>query len=310
MLKNYLKVAFRSLNKNRTYALINIMGLALGLTVTILVFMFVKSETSYDKHWAGYDRVYRPGIEFSMMGQSGNSAVTASPMAQAFRTEFTEVETATRLTPVRQEVLMRQEQTKIYIQNGVYADSVFFKVFDYEFVHGEPSTALTEENSIVLTEETAKKLFGDKNAMGGIVNYDDRRDYIVKGIVKEPKGLSHFQFDMFMGSNEIDNFWLSNNFFTYVRIREGVELASFKKAMVDNFMKKIEPEVEAYLKISVAEFFEAGNNFEYNLVPLKDIHLYSHTDWEIQQNGDAIYIFVFIGIAILVIIIAGINFMN
>ena len=310
MFKNYLKVAFRSLNKNRIYALINILGLGLGLTVIILVFMYVKSETSYEKHWTGYDRVYRPGIEFSMMGQQGNTATSPSPMANAFRTEFTDVETATRIQPIRQEILMRYEQTKVYIQHGAFADSTFFKVFDYEFVHGDPNTALKEENAIVLTEETARKLFGDKNAMGSVLNYDNRRDYIVKGIVKEPKGNSHFQFDMFMGRNSIDNFWLSNNFFTYVKLREGADFNSFNEEMVDNFMKKISPEVEGFLKINLEEFFKQGNNFEYQLMPLKDIHLHSHKDWEIEQNGNIIYIYVFIGIALLVILIAGINFMN
>ena len=142
MFKNYLKVAFRSLNKNRVYALINILGLALGLTVTILVFMFVKDETSFEKHWNGYDRVYRTGIKGDLMGQKMDAPVSPSPMAHAFRTEFPNVETATRIQAFRQEILMRHEQTKVYIEHGVSADSTFFKVFDYEFVHGDPNTAL------------------------------------------------------------------------------------------------------------------------------------------------------------------------
>ena len=184
MLKNYFKVAFRSLNKNRVYAFINILGLALGLTVTLLVFMFVKDETSYDKHWSGADRIYRTGIKADMMGQKMDAPVSPSPMANTLRTEFTDVETATRFQNVRQEILVRHEQNKIYIQKGVYADSLFFSVFDYEFVHGNPETALNEPNAMVLTEESATKLFGDANPMGGVVNYDNRRDYIVKGVVK------------------------------------------------------------------------------------------------------------------------------
>ena len=310
MFKNYLKVAFRSLNKNRIYALINILGLALGLAVTILVFMFVKDEMSYDKHWSGYERVYRTGIKANMMGQKMDAPVSPSPMANAFRTEFTDVETATRINPVNQEAMTRHEQTKVYIQHGVYADSTFFKVFDYEFVHGDPETALNEENALVLTEESARKLFGDKNALGEIVNYDNRRDYIVKGIVREPKGHAHFEFDMFMAQNDIRNIWISNNSKTYVKLREGADFDKFKEEMTTNFTKKIEPDVEAFLKITLEEFMEQGNTFEYQLQPLKDIHLYSHKDSEIRQNGNIIYIYVFIGIAFLVILIAGINFMN
>lgn len=310
MFKNYLKVAFRSLNKNRTYAIINILGLALGLAVTILVFMFIKDETSYEKHWNGYERVYRMGIKANMMGQIMDAPVSPSPMANAFRTEFTDVETATRITPVSQEIMVRYNQTKIYIQKAAYADSTFFKVFDYEFTLGNPKTALIDENSMVLTEETATKLFGEENPIGKVVRYDDRRDYIVKAIIKEPKGHAHFHFDMFVSRNTIRNVWMSNNNKTYVKLKEGAELASFTAEMRRNFMKKIEPDVQRFMQISVAEFLEAGNSFEYQIMPIKDIHLHSNKEWEIEQNGNIMYVYVFIGIALLVIIIAGINFMN
>lgn len=310
MLKNYIKVAFRSLNKNRVYAIINILGLALGLTVTILVFLFIKDETSYEKHWEGYDRIYRTGIKADLMGQKMNAPVSCSPMANTFRTEFTDVETATRIQVINQEILMRHEQNKVYIQKGVRVDSTFFKVFNYEFVHGNAETALKEENAIVLTEESARKLFGDKNAIGKVVNYDNRQDYIVRGIVKAPKGHAHFKFDMFLADPFIRNIWMNNGWYTYVKLKEGANFNAFEAEMKRNFMKKIEPDIERFLKITVEEFFEQGNAFEYQLQPLKDIHLYSKQDFEIQQNGNITYIYVFIGIAILVILIAGINFMN
>ena len=310
MLKNYLKVAFRSLNRNRVYAFINILGLALGLTITILVFLFIKDETSYEKHWDGYERVYRMGIKADMMGQKMDAPVSPSPMAQTLRTEFTDVETATRLNPVRQEIMVRHEQTKIYIQKAASADSTFFKIFDYKFLHGKASEALNEPNAMVITEETAKKLFGDENAMGKIVRYDDRQDYVVKGVIEEPKGHAHFHFDMFIARNDIRNVWMSNGFQTYVKLKEGADFKKFEAEMKANFMKKIEPDVERFLKISVSEFLEQGNAFEYQINPIKDIHLYSHKDWEIEQNGNIMYIYVFIGIALLVILIAGINFMN
>jgi putative ABC transport system permease protein len=310
MFKNYLKVAFRSLKKNKVYAIINILGLALGLTVTILVFLFIIDETSYEKHWSGYERVYRTGIKADMMGQKMDAPVSPSPMANTFRTEFTDVETATRINTVNQEIMLRHEQTKVYIQKGVYADSSFFKVFDYKFVHGDPYTALKEDNAIVLTEESARKLFGDKNALGEVVNYDNRRDYIVRGIVKKPSGHAHFQFDIFMAGNDIQNIWLNNSWHTYVKLKEGADFVAFETEMKRNFMKKIEPDVERFLKMTTEEFLNQGNAFEYDLQPLADIHLYSHKDWEIEQNGNIMYIYVFIGIALLVILIAGINFMN
>lgn len=310
MFKNYLKVAFRNLNKNRVYAIINILGLALGLTVTILVFLFVKDETSYDKHWSDSERIYRTGINANMMGQTLEGPISPQPMAQALRSEFTDIETATRIQSFRQEILMSHEQTKVYIQKAAFADSAFFKVFDYKFVHGDPETALKEENAIVLTEETARKLFGNENAMGGIVRYDDRRDYIVRGIIEKPMGLAHFDFDMFVAQNGDNHIWMSNNHHTYFKLKKGADVIAFKKEMDRNFMKKIEPDVERFAQMSVEEFMALGNAFEYKIMPLRDIHLYSQQDYEIQQNGNIMYIYVFIGIALLVILIAGINFMN
>jgi len=310
MFKNYLKVAFRSLNKNRIYAFINILGLALGLAVTILVFLFVKDETSYDKHWNDSGRIYRTGINANMMGQTLEGPISPEPMAQALRSEFTDIETATRMQSFRQEILMSHEQTKIYIQNGAFADSAFFKVFSYKFIHGNPETALKEDNAIVLTEETARKLFGDENAMGGIVRYDDRNDFIVRGIIEKPIGHSHFEFDMFIAQNRDNHVWMSNNHHTYFKIKKGVDVIAFKDEMDRNFMKKIEPDVERFSNMSVEEFMAMGNAFEYKIMPLQDIHLHSQQDYEIRQNGNIMYIYVFIGIALLVILIAGINFMN
>jgi len=310
MFKNYLKVAFRSLNKNRVYAIINILGLALGLTVTILVFMFIKDETSYEKHWNGYERIYRMGIKADMMGQKMDAPVSPSPMAESFRTEFTDVETATRIQVGRQEVLMRHEQTKVYIQDYARVDSVFFKVFDYEFVHGDPNIALKEDNAVVITEETSLKIFGIENAMGKVINWDNREDLIVRGVVKEPKGHAHFKFDMFKSDNGIQNIWLSNNWNTYVKLKDGANFDNFKEKMQADFTNKIAPDVERFLKTTIEEFMAQGNTFEYQIMPIKDIHLHSQKDFEIRQNGNIMYIYVFIGIALLVILIAGINFMN
>jgi putative ABC transport system permease protein len=245
------------------------------------------------------------------MGQTVNGPATPHPMAQSLRTEFTEIETATRFQPGFQEALMGHEETKVYIQNYVNADSLFFKMFNYDFVHGDANTALKEENAIVLTEETARKFFGSDNAMGEIVNFDNRIDYVVRGVVKEPEKNAHFQFDVFLADNEVRNMWLQYNWYTYFKLRDGVDVDSFKNNMFSNFMKKTEPDLERLLKITMEDFKEnKDNTFEFTLQSLHEIHLHSHKDMEIQENGNITYIYVFIGIAILVILIAGINFMN
>jgi putative ABC transport system permease protein len=142
MFKNYLKVAFRSMNKNRIFAVINILGLALGLAITILVFLFVSHEISYDKNWDGSDRIYRAGLDANFMGQNMVGPAAPSPMAQTLRTEFTDIESATRIQPRSSEVLIWHDQTKIYVKNTVHADSAFFKVFNYNFIHGDAKTSL------------------------------------------------------------------------------------------------------------------------------------------------------------------------
>jgi putative ABC transport system permease protein len=245
-----------------------------------------------------------------MMGQVIDAPVSPDPMAQALRTEFTDVETATRIQASNQEVLMRFVQRKIYEPLGVRVDSTFLQVFNYEFVHGDPNTAMTQNNAIVLSESVAQKLFGTKNPMGEIVNLNDQMDCIVTGVVKTPAIKGHFEFNLFMAYNDVQNIWISNNYHTYFKLKEGVDISTFKEKMVENFMAKMTPNVEQFLKITVEEFFEQGNTFEYQIQKLEDIHLHSHKEWEIRQNGNIIYVYVFIGIALLVIIIAGINFMN
>ncbi|OIQ40975.1 MAG: hypothetical protein BM563_02140 [Bacteroidetes bacterium MedPE-SWsnd-G1] len=310
MFKNYIKVAFRTLNKNRVFAFINILGLALGLTITILVFLFINDQTSYDKHWGGYERIHRIGLKAHALGQQIDAPISPSPAAQTLRDEFTEVEAVTRIRTRGQEIMMRYEENKVYIKKEVSADSAFFKVFDYDFVHGSPTLALKDDNNIVLTEETASKLFGTENPMGKVVNYDNRRDYIVTGVVKKQRGHSHFQFDMFVASNQVNPQWVSNNFNTYIKLREGVDRDEFYERMSASFMKNVEPQIEEFTKTPISEFYQGGNSYAYHLETLASIHLHSHKDWEIEQNGDIMYIYVFMGIAILVILIAGINFMN
>lgn len=311
MFKNYVKVALRTLLKNKAYSAINIIGLALGLMVSIIVFLYVKDETSYEKHVNDYQRIYRFGIKANMMGMNIDAPVSCSPMANSLRTEFPEVITAARIRPIDQEILLAYEQEKkIYIEEGTRADSLFFTVFNYEFVHGDPETALKEDNAIVLTEETAQKFFDSENPMGKVIRYDDRSDYIVRGVVKEPNGKSHFHFNFFISNNGIRNQWSSNNNYTYVKLQEGTNPDDFLAKAAETFMGYMGPEVEQFIQMPIEDFMAEGNSFEYEMHPIESIHLHSAREWEIEQNGDAIYVYAFIAIAFLVLLIAGINFMN
>ena len=311
MIKNYIKVAFRSLKKNKAYALINIFGLSLGLMIALIVYLFVMNETNYEKHIDGSNRIYRIGLKASIFGQDVTGPNSCGPMANALRTEFTNVESATRINDIG-DVLLVHEDTRLYFEEGAQVDSTFFKVFNYDFIYGNPETATKEDNAIVLSEIAAKKLFGDENPMDKIVRWDDRIDYIVRGVVKEPKGNSHFYFEYFLGLNATEDVsWTNGNFYTYVKLKEGVDKDDFFDGMMANFYKKVASEVEQYIKMTMEEFLAVeGNAFRYFIQPLESIHLHSNYTDEIQQNGSIQYIYIFIAIAILVLIIAGINFMN
>ena len=309
MLKNYIKIAIRNLNKNRVFAIINILGLSLGLAISLIVFLYVKNELSYDKHNKDVERIYRIGINANMMGQRMNAPVSSSPAAQTLRTEFDEVITATRFQNIDQEIYLKHEEEGFYLPVGIIADSAFFKIFTYSFIYGDPLTALREDNAIVITEKTAKLFFDDENPMGEIINFDNRQDYIVRGVVKEPTENAHFHADFMLADNQVQNIWINNNYNTYFKLKEGVDPIEFHEKMEANFLEKIKPDVEKFLGVEIEDFLK-NNTFNYDIFPLSDIHLYSHRDWEIEQNGNVIYLYVFIGIALLVLIIAGINFMN
>ena len=215
MIKNYIKVAIRNLMRNKVYSLINIGGLSVGLAVTLLIFMFVKSELSYEKHYDGYDRIYRTGIDANMMGMKMKAAISCSPQANSLRTEFPEVEAVTRIKEGRQEIMMAHNQNKIYVEKGCEADSVFFDVFDIKLLEGNPKTALNQPNSVVISQALKQKFFGEEPALGKILRYDDRRDCLVTGVMEPPRGQSHFQFDMYISDNENNNRWFSNSWRTY-----------------------------------------------------------------------------------------------
>jgi len=146
--------------------------------------------------------------------------------------------------------------------------------------------------------------------MGKIINFDERQDYIITGVVREPEGKSHFQFDFWMDQNNSRNMWLSHNHMTYFKLKKGVDSEQFLQTMSDKFFTYIAPEVEQILRVTLEEFMASDNDFSYDLQALSSIHLHSNRDYEIRQNGNMMYIYIFIAIALLVIIIAGINFMN
>ena len=313
MLKNYLRVALRNLKRYKTFSFINIIGLAVGTACCILIFLYVSDELSYDKFNVNADRIYRVYLQARIHNSDLNTATAPAPMGAAMLENIPEVENYTRVRNFGFPV-MRYKHKAFSEEKFYWADSTFFDIFTVQFLEGNPKTALTKPNTVVLTEATAKKYFGDEDPMGKMLNADHRRDYLVTGVVKAFPRNSHFHFDFLASLSTYDDsrspFWLSNNYYTYILLHKGADpnkVLSKMKKMAKNY---VDIQLQKTVGVSLAQFESAGNRYGYNMQPLTSIHLHSHLDYELQPNSDISYIYIFSAIAIAILLIATINFMN
>jgi len=316
MLKNYILVALRNLWRHRGYALINIFGLTIGLASTIFILLYVINEMTYDRFHEKADQIHRIWISGSMPATEMRHAVTSPPMAEAMLNDYPEVEQVVRIRQaggwmVRKGDRIFQETDAEFL----FADSTFFDVFSFKLLKGDPKTCLTEPRSIVLTEEYAKKYFGDKDPMGQFLKIEqDTNLSVITGVMVDFPQNSHFHCKMLgslttLGNSRSTN-WLNHNFHTYVVLREGTDLAEFESSMREMLVKYVGPLLEQFLGVSVEQFEESGNSYGYKVQKLTDIHLHSDLQYELEPNGNPLYVYVFLVAAILMLAMAGVNFMN
>ncbi len=314
MLKNYLKITFRNLVKNKVYSGINILGLSLGMAASILIIIYIVDELSYDKFHPKGELIYRVGMRGKMNGNEFNMALSPAPMSQALKDEVPDVADAIRLGAFRT-MPIRYEEKTFTEPMMLVAEPNFFEFFGFELLQGDPKTALSGTDRIVLTESTSKKYFGETDPIGQVIlRGSDKLATEVTGVVADPPHNSHLDFEMILSSESWnymkDLQWSSNNLYTYYRIHPGSDPEKVKAAL-DNFIQKyFGPEIEQYLGISLQGFLDQGNQFGYVTMPLKDIHLYSDLDEEIKPGGNIQYLYIFAAIALFIIVIACINFMN
>lgn len=314
MLQSYLKIALRNIVRQKSYSFINIMGLAIGIVCCILILLYVQDELSYDRSNEHADRIYRVGLHGITGTNELNAAFTAAPLSEALTLEFPEVEQACRIRNFGFPVI-RYEDKVFSEERFFWADSNIFDVFTIPFIQGDPKTALAKPLSVVISESTAKKYFGNENPLGKTINSDNRLDYMITGVVKDVPHNSHFHFD-FLGSlvsyAEAANnpIWLSNNYQTYILLREGHSAKNLEAKFVELVRKYVGPQIEQAAGISYDQMVEAGGAYGYFLQPLTGIHLYSHLEGELEPNGNAAYVYGFAIIAFAILLIACINFMN
>ena len=313
MIGNYLRVALRNLLKHRAYSFINIVGLAVGLACCILIVCYDQYELSYDRSYPTADRVYRPTLRGLVNNAELNMALSCAPMSGALKRNIPEVEASTRLADFGNPVLRYKD--KVFSEERFFrADSTFFQVFPTPFIEGDPKTALSQPTFVVITESMAKKYFGTEDPMGKILNADRRVDYQVTGVVKDVPANSHFHYDFLAGFPNLTGVnattWLSNNFYTYILVHEGTDQQKLQKQVNDLVKSYVGPQIQAAIGVTYEQMEAAGNHYGYILQPLTSIHLQSHLDHEIEANGDASYLLIFSAIAISILLIACINFMN
>ena len=301
MLSNYLKIAWRNIVGNPLFSGINVIGLAIGLACCIVITLFVRYELSYDQHWDNADRIHRVTRDF--YGNNLRLAAIAAPAAPRLKADFAEIEDVTRLLPPGQLTITVDEQ-KYQEDTFVIADPNVFDFFNLNFVDGDPETALTQPNALVLTEVAATRYFGSENPMGKVINLMGQADLVVTGVIEDLPHNTHMRFELMgsilaiplmLGPEELES-WGSNNYYTYIRLQPGADPDSLAQQFPD------------FLDRHVGENASEGGAID--LQSLTEIHLTSDRDGEWRANGSASVVYTFSAVAFVVLLIACINFMN
>jgi len=312
LLKNYLKISYRNLIKQKLYTAINILGLTAGIASSLLIFLFVRSEMTFDRYHKDVDRIYRVTTEGK--NNEETMVMTTSPLGLAYKmqVEFPEVEVIARLSPFIGEDrnLMIYGDKKIFQENGYLADSAFFKILTYHFVEGDPNTCLNNSGAVVLSSSVAKKLFGNEPALDKLISIQNsfgRVDYSVTGVFEDPEQNTHLNISFVTSMNNPglgayiykSDELLGNNFvYTYLKLRPG--------AKPDDLVKKFPSFLDKYVGKQMEEM---GFHKSHNLIWVPDIHLKAE-GLGFQKEGDVKTLYILSTIALVILVIACINFMN
>jgi putative ABC transport system permease protein len=313
MFKNYAKIALRNFLRHKGFSFINIFGLAVGVACCLMIVLFVLDELSFDRYHENAEQIYRVGINGYINNIRFEGVVTCSPMAETLVQEYPEVTAATRVRNFGFPVFRYQD--KVYSEERVFwVDQSFFDVFTVSFIKGDMNTALAEPNTIVLTRSMALKYFGEEDPLGKSLNADKRRDYLITGIVEDTPRNSHFHYDFLASLTTYGDsrspVWVSNNYHTYLLMQEGSSPDALEEKLFELVKKYVGPQIQAAAGISLEQFFESGGEWGYFIQPLTDIHLHSHYEFELEPNGDIAYVYIFSIIAMGILLVACINFVN
>ncbi|MFO7843141.1 MAG: FtsX-like permease family protein [Bacteroidales bacterium] len=316
MIKNYFKIALRNLIKYKGYSFINILGLSIGLASAILILFYVVDELSYEDHHKKADQIYRISLKGKVAGQDLNIASSCVPIGEALVNDYPEVLNAVKLD-FRDGIILKYNDRSFVEDRIMYADSAYTKVFTVDFIDGDPSGFLSRPNTIAITRSAAKRYFGTENPLGKTLEFGEEQTlFEVTHLIEDAPHNSHFHYDFIIPfqnsplSEPNFDMWITNNNYTYILLQKGFNPENLEAKFPEMIKKYVGPEFENLLGTSLDEFEKTNNKWGYILTPIKDIHLHSNLDYEIESNGSVSTVYIFSIIAIFLIIIASINFMN
>jgi putative ABC transport system permease protein len=317
MLKNFLKIALRNILRHKAYSYINILGLAIGVACCLLIILYINDELSYDSFHEKADRIFRINTDLKFGDSELYVPVVSDMMGQLLKQDYPQVEQYTRIYNFGGNKLVRKGNEFNNEQKIAYVDSTFFKVFTFPVVSGEIDSVLNEPNTVVITESIAKKYFGNpQSGIGKFIETDDngRTLYRVSAVIEDMPVNSHFKFDFLFPMHNLQYDWgnlISYNFHTYLLLRKGISYKEFEKNFDVYNDKYVFPYAKELIQVNSREEFEkAGNRIEHSLIPVTDIHLYSKRVQEMSPTGTIEYVYIFSAVALFILLIACINFMN
>ena len=314
MMGHYIKIAWRSLRKDGFFSVINVNGLALGLAVCLLIGLYLHEEWSYDLYNRQADRIFRMATDIHINGSSIRSVNTPSPFGAAMVRDFPAIVNAVRIRSIP-EVLVTADGRSFGETGAVLADPTLFDIFTISMLAGDPHTALAEPNSVVITESSASRYFGRTDVIGRFLKMaTDSVPCRITGVFKDLPAESHFHFALIKttsGRKEEFRYWASGLWgATYLLARPGIKTGDIDRMLSAETNNYVDRALRQTMHNGLADLAQHGDHWRYYAMPLKDIHLHSHLLAEFEANGDSQRVNIFLALAVLILLIAGINFIN
>ncbi|HEY8927964.1 MAG TPA: ABC transporter permease [Mucilaginibacter sp.] len=312
MIRNYLKTAYRSLLKNKGFTFLNVLGLSVGLATCLLIVFYVVDELRYDRYNTKADRIYRITLDAKLNGNAGVYSTSEGPMLPAVKGVFPDIENAVRVVDAPGlfvspgKFYFKKSDQNIQEKNVVYTESSLFDIFTLPMIDGSPTNALTDPHTAVITESTAKKYFNKVNVVGQTLTLNDTSIYKITGVIKDVPAQSHFNYDFFLSFNTLPESrvtgWGYSGVHNYLLLKPGADIKKIESGLNEIEIK--------HSPAPASTWTSSGNYFKTVLTPLPDIHLHDDSQYSLAKNGSIQYVYIFSVIAIFILLIACVNFMN